>query len=196
MVAIPVNVGSVAIQSTLQWSFVFLLLLNLRKTTGMNYLEDLELAFPEIQPFCQDSSTPFGVTPHHVNTVNAQIFHTHTSWQVYTISATMRYDHTTNQTHPSLVHHPKKYPQGESLDVGSSDGGSWRLIRLSQTFLTSPNGLTSTALGAPVFFPWRAFAFSASVTTRPEDGHALNQLNFFLLILLLGLGLMSASQFG
>lgn len=88
----------------------------------------------------------------------------HTSWQVYTISASMRYDHTTNQTHPSPLDHPspQKYPQGGSLDVGSSDGGSWRLIR-PQTFLKSPDGLTSTtrALGAPVFFPWRAFAFSA-----------------------------------
>ena len=76
MGAIPVNVGNGAIQSALQWSFVFLLLVNLRKTTGMNCLEDLELAFPEIKPFCHDSSTPFGVTPHHVNTINAQIFRT------------------------------------------------------------------------------------------------------------------------
>ena len=31
----------------------------------------------------------------------------HTIWQVYTISASMRYDHTTNQTHPSPSITPK-----------------------------------------------------------------------------------------
>lgn len=160
MVAIPVNVGNVAIQSALQWSFVFLLLVNLRKTTGMNYLEDSELAFPEIKPFCHDSSTPFGVTPHHVNTINAHIFHTQFDKFIRSVP---RWGMTIRQI--KHIHHhpsPQKYPQGGGLDVGSSNGGSWRLIR-PQTFLKSPDGLTSTtrALGAPVFFPWRAFAFSA-----------------------------------
>ncbi len=130
------------LQSALQWSFVFLLLVNLWKTTGMNYLEDLELGFPETRPFWQDSSTPWGdVTPCQY-IINAQIrnMSLHTSLQVYTISASMRYGHTTNQTRSVIPKISTRWKPWCWIQ-------RWWFLTVDQANkkpFKSPDGLTST----------------------------------------------------